>query len=291
MTPLGRFWEEVGEVFASLVRRSRVRGGRSPLRSFRRVKPSTSGLTAVRFKSRKNSTWLVERTTRRGTAKVVLKVWGANQRDRARNEFATLERLAGVVPVPPVLATGERALLLGVVPGHNLCDVANALLSPAPLVGLARWLAKLHATTSEEGDPRSCLLHGDPVLRNFTWDGNRVWGLDLEEARAGEFLDDMAGACASILNTRPGFPDPLHVPAKLHLARQFATAYASLRPWPGVPEALREELAGRVATALQRAEKKRADRNGKLEGDELGSWASFFLERLAQGKLPSFSFL
>ena len=69
------------------------------------------------------------------------------------------------------------------------------------------------------------MVRGDATLRNFLFT-DRIWGVDFEEARKGEPIEDIAQMCASILST-----DPMFTEKKIHLCQLFIHTYRQQAPW------------------------------------------------------------
>lgn len=170
----------------------------------------------LQFPSKKNRVFLVNLASDGHSRPAVLKVHPfpgpALRRERGLLEEAERQGLA----VPRLLDHTESSLLLEFIAGETLCDLVNRELDPRPLEELARWLADFHRRFPG-------LVRGDSQLKNFIWHRSRVFGIDFEECSQGQYVEDVAGICSSILDTNPMF-----TPAKFELTRTFLTMYEAL---------------------------------------------------------------
>ncbi|NWF95408.1 MAG: hypothetical protein HXY34_04645 [Candidatus Thorarchaeota archaeon] len=101
------------------------------------------------------------------------------------------------IEVPHVIESKDNVILMEYVPGDVLVDVVNSTFDPHLIDQLADWYVRFHRVTG--------LLKGDPQLRNFVVSDGVVIGLDFEEARPGNWLADISGIGASLLDTDPIF--------------------------------------------------------------------------------------
>jgi len=126
------------------------------------------------------------------------------------------------VPVPRILGTTAEVLLMEFIEGPNLCDVLTS--TPSPRYGrlLGTWLAQYHTAFQRSGD--LVLAKGDARIRNFICADTNLVGVDFEESCIGSYLDDLASACASILDTTPIF-----TPAKRRVCKALLSVYAATR--------------------------------------------------------------
>ena len=126
------------------------------------------------------------------------------------------------VPVPRIVGTTAEVLLMEFIEGPNLCDVLTN--TPSPRYGrlLGTWLAQYHTAFQRSGE--LVLAKGDARIRNFICANTNLVGVDFEESSVGSYLDDLASACASILDTTPIF-----TPAKRRVCRALLSMYAATR--------------------------------------------------------------
>ncbi len=164
--------------------------------------------------SRRNRVWIVETDVR----PVVVKRFFSG---RCGNEFEALirARSAGLDVPLPLLVEGEY-LVLEYVPGEGCEPLINHMFSHVAAEGIGRWLAKFHEAL-RSGQERTVMV--DTVMSNFILSDDKVYGVDLEDVSAGEPLDDLGKAVASILGTEPFF-----TPIKFDLAKSLLRGYEDL---------------------------------------------------------------
>ncbi|MFX1300794.1 MAG: phosphotransferase [Promethearchaeota archaeon] len=123
------------------------------------------------------------------------------------------------IPVPQIIGTTSDVLVLEYISGPNLCDLITE--NPDPNYGqlLASWLAKYH--TAFRRNETQILIKGDARIRNFLYHHDHLVGVDFEESHIGPYFEDLAVACASILDT-----DPLFTKEKLRLCNGVVETYA-----------------------------------------------------------------
>ncbi len=125
------------------------------------------------------------------------------------------------VPVPHIIGTTSDVLVLEYITGPNLCDLITE--KPDSIYGqlLASWLAKYH-TAFRRNDTQT-LIKGDTRIRNYLYHHDHLVGVDFEESHIGLYYEDLAVACASILDT-----DPMFTKETLQLCRVVVETYAPL---------------------------------------------------------------
>ena len=125
------------------------------------------------------------------------------------------------IPVPKIIGTTSDVLVLEYISGPNLCDLITE--NPNPNYGqlLASWIAKYH-TAFQRNDTQT-LIKGDTRIRNFLYHNDHLVGVDFEESHIGPYFEDLAVACASILDT-----DPLFTKEKLQLCSVVVETYGTL---------------------------------------------------------------
>ena len=110
--------------------------------------------------------------------------------------------------------------------GENLCDLINnedtSFDEKKRLVLLlAEWFNDFHNFYKDNNEFK---IRGDSTLRNFIFT-DRIWGVDFEESRKGNPVEDIAGMCSSILTT-----DPMFTSEKFNLCKIFIDEYLKLAP-------------------------------------------------------------
>lgn len=134
--------------------------------------------------------------------------------------------------------------------GAGSFEVERSQVAPV-LDGVAAWLAGFHRAFRCE------LRRGDAILKNFICSGKVIYGIDFEEAREGDPLEDVGQLCAHILASGERFMTPL-----FDAARYFA-----LRYWARLGEDRSGELPRAVASGLEHYARYRRD------GPLLRQWA------------------
>lgn len=137
--------------------------------------------------------------------------------DHFENELKILKasREKGLA-VPRVISAIDGILLMPYVMGEPLTTRINRTFEEALIDELAEWYYRFHEAHA--------LLKGDSRLRNFICGENPLVGLDFEESRSGHWMFDIAGASASLLDTRPVYDT-----RKRKLAWRLLEQYLNLR--------------------------------------------------------------
>lgn len=171
-----------------------------------------------KFPSRRHSVYKVELTYGVIKMPAVLKVYSGEQaKNLCRTEYENLLKLFDLkLPVPKVLAKGEKSLLLEYLRGLSVSHIAENLNTGRWIEGMAYWFSKLHSIKLDSG----CLLKGDANLRNFIFSNGKIYGLDFEEMECGDFRQDLAEVSFFLLNDTPSL-----VPEKDLMVRRFLKAY------------------------------------------------------------------
>ncbi|MFW9934036.1 MAG: hypothetical protein ACFFDU_00720 [Candidatus Thorarchaeota archaeon] len=151
--------------------------------------------------------------------------------------------------VPTIIGTTAAVLILEYIDAPNLCDLIT--LHPDRILGhmLASWLAQYHDVFNQGND--QVLLKGDARIRNFLVQKDYIIGVDFEESRMGVFIDDLAMACASILDTTPIFTT-----TKIELCSTIINQYGKLRQIPNL-QRLKETTQIQMVQVLQDTAKRR----------------------------------
>ncbi|MHA1613857.1 MAG: hypothetical protein ACTSYJ_03365 [Candidatus Thorarchaeota archaeon] len=167
-----------------------------------------------RLKSKKN-TVISLKISSTGTKihTVVAKMFIAS---RFQNELFILKTswAQGLV-VPRVLEARDDVILMEYIPGELFVDRINRTFEPHLIDKLAKWYYSYHTTHKQ--------IKGDPRLRNFICHDNQIFGVDFEESCSGPWMLDIAGVCASLLDTNPVFDQRKRV-----LSWRFLESYLSL---------------------------------------------------------------
>lgn len=172
--------------------------------------------SAERLKSKKNVVLRID-VVKKAAEKpmsIVAKMFIAN---RFHNELDKLRvsRKNGLA-VPDVIDAKNGVILMTFIPGETLVDRINRTFNPALVDVLAGWYYNYHSVHA--------MIKGDPRLRNFIWNDNKLFGLDFEESRVGHWMLDVAGIAASLLDTKPVFDM-----RKRALAWRFLEKYLEFR--------------------------------------------------------------
>lgn len=159
----------------------------------------------------------------------ILKWYGAGYAEQMDKEYHVLSEASSAleVPKPVYLDRLNYYLIMNHINGKNLCDVVNdeyiSLNKKIEYINmLSEWLSKFHMFFRRDD---GFLLRGDSNLRNFIVN-EKVYGLDFEEARIGEPVEDVAEVCSSILTTDPMFTDE-----KFNLSFLFVESYTNKVEW------------------------------------------------------------
>ncbi|TXT56805.1 MAG: hypothetical protein BAJATHORv1_20401 [Candidatus Thorarchaeota archaeon] len=142
-----------------------------------------------RFRSKKNVVFAF----RAGNTRLVAKLFITDAFKKELEQLLLCARNG--VNAPPVLAAKEGVILMPLISGIPLVDALNETLSESLTKLLAKWYSGYHSVTG--------LIKGDPRLRNFILHDRKIYGLDFEEAGPGDWMDDIGGVAASILDTYP----------------------------------------------------------------------------------------
>jgi len=158
----------------------------------------------------------------------VLKWFVPGLKRNMENEYRILKKAKSEINVPMIYKKDDKnnVLYMNYIMGENLCDIINDEDASYEeketlMMLLSEWFYNFHNFFK---DNDGFLIHGDPTLRNFIFT-DRIWGVDFEEARSGKPVEDIAGACASILST-----DPMFTKEKYKLCSIFVDNYLKLAP-------------------------------------------------------------
>jgi aminoglycoside phosphotransferase len=167
------------------------------------------------------------------TGDVVTKQYrGPDAATGCAREVAALHAVAGVLPVPRVIATGPAWLQTTLAAGVHGQDLISAGLAGSVLAACGRMLRKIHqlpvpaALSAPALAPGAVLVHGDYGPNNVLLDPDAhdvTAVLDWEWAHAGDPIDDLAW-CEFIIR--------LHHPADIWALAGFYESYGSRPAWP-----------------------------------------------------------
>jgi hypothetical protein len=167
---------------------------------------------------------------------------------RFENELSILKsswshRLA----VPEVLEAREDVILMNFISGETLVDRINRTFESHLIDKLAEWYYNYHRVHGQ--------IKGDPRLRNFIVHNDQIFGVDFEESREGLWMVDIAGVCASLLDT-----DPIFDLRKRILSWRLLEKYLSLFPVPPRNETVYTDFITGIADTLLQTSQWREDR-------------------------------
>lgn len=161
--------------------------------------------------SRVNRVWVVETDVR----PVVVKRFLSGKADR---EFESLVMARGAgLAVPYPLCKERDYLVTEYLQGESCDHLINTMFSDIAADGIGSWLSSYHGLYSEGSSRR---IMGDVSLSNFILSDGKVFGVDLEDSRMGDPLDDVGKAVATVLDNEPFF-----TPVKFDLSARLIGSY------------------------------------------------------------------
>lgn len=168
--------------------------------------------------------------------------------DRFENELSILKSSwSHGLAVPEVYEAREDVILMNFISGEILVDRINRTFEPHLIDKLAEWYYNYHKVHGQ--------IKGDPRLRNFIVHNDQIFGVDFEESRKEPWMIDIAGVCASLLDT-----DPIFDPRKRALSWRFLEKYLSLFPVPPQNETLYTDFITVIADTLLQTSQWRDDK-------------------------------
>ncbi|MGY5881375.1 MAG: hypothetical protein RTV31_14075 [Candidatus Thorarchaeota archaeon] len=199
-----------------------------------------------RLKSKKNTVIsLTISSTGTKIHTVVAKMFIA---DRFSNELFILKTSwAQDLAVPRVLEARDGVILMDFIPGEPFVDRINRTFEPHLIDKLAEWYYNYHKVHGQ--------IKGDPRLRNFIVHDDQIFGVDFEEAREDLWMVDIAGVCASLLDTNPIFD-----PRKRALSWRFLEKYLSFYPVRPGGETVNTDFITVIADTLKQTSQWREDK-------------------------------
>jgi len=175
-------------------------------------------LNQQRLLSKRNQVYLVEVIGDGWPELLIMKYGEASLIEQEAGLLKILKKKG--ITVPKVYLQVENLFFLEYIQGNNCCDFINSGQKEEEIDLLLRemayWLVDFHSL-DQSGKH---LLKGDCNLRNFLWDGEKVYGIDFEEVVYGCPWTDVGEICSFILNTKPAF-----TPGKFFLANKFLEYY------------------------------------------------------------------
>jgi tRNA A-37 threonylcarbamoyl transferase component Bud32 len=130
------------------------------------------------------------------------------------------------INIPNVYSKDDEnhVIIMKYIFGKNLCDVINCKdvsidNKTKMIIDLAKWFFNFHNHFKKNNN---FIIRGDSNLRNFIVN-NQIWGVDFEESRIGNPIEDISSMIASILSTHPEFTNE-----KFTLSKIFSKTYSEI---------------------------------------------------------------
>ena len=158
-----------------------------------------------------NRVWLVETDVRPIVVKKFL-----SRKSGTEFEALVRARAAGLTVPYPLWKEGDY-LVLEYIPGETCDRMINHMFSYEVAEKLGAWLGGFHGRL---GSSEGKTIVGDADLSNFIFSEDGVYGIDLEDSREGNPLEDVGDMGASILGSEPFF-----TPIKFDLCFRMIRAY------------------------------------------------------------------
>lgn len=167
----------------------------------------------IRFvPSRVNRVWLVETDVRPVVVKRFLSRRGAIEFE------ALLQARKAALNVPYPLWMHENNLVSEYIAGDSCDLMIHKMFDQRSVESIGVWLARFHEKMSSDDGTR---IMGDAVPSNFINSEGVIWGVDLEEIKYGDPLDDVGQMAAAILGNEPYF-----TPIKYDLCMRMLRSYS-----------------------------------------------------------------
>ncbi len=207
---------------------------------------SKNKFSLIPLKSKKNMVYeliLTDRLTNSSEIFIIKKL----QSEKADKEYEMINYLkAQKLQIPKIIYFKNPYIIQEKVNGENLCDFINNNLRGKKELSevdnkitkkillaiklLAKWLADLHKKNiilKEDFDKIIVINKGDTRLKDFiiNFSNKKIYGVDFEESYEGNYLEDIAWICCSLIDTDPGIfemEEPLH---KIELINLFLKEY------------------------------------------------------------------
>ena len=149
-----------------------------------------------RLKSKKNSVFHLKIINHHAKEiDVVAKMFIEGRYDNELSILAT--SCTHGLSVPEIIDARDDVILMNFIPGEIFVDRINRSFESELVEKLAKWYHEYHTVHKQ--------VKGDPRLRNFIYNNERIYGVDFEESHPGHWMIDIGGVCASLLDTNPIF--------------------------------------------------------------------------------------
>ncbi len=171
-----------------------------------------------RLRSKRNNVFKVELIREDTTIKAVLKIYeGKQSKENCKKEYENLTIMKkNNIPAPDIIHFAQDWMLLTYIEGKLIVDLVDTLDSGGWVEALAHWLSDFHKLQKSG----ISYLKSDSNLRNFVYDGKKVYGLDFEQIEYGDPIEDLADICFFMLTNRPAL-----VKAKDTMVRKLIASY------------------------------------------------------------------
>lgn len=158
-----------------------------------------------KFKSKKNNVSLLESSNSNYPLKYISKEYISH--DRLSRELTLLDALRKEgVDVPSIYCYKDNCLYMQYIEGHTLMYLLeNNIWNDNVTDCLVKWFNKFYSI--KESQLNKLFIKGDCNLRNFIYDGSKIYGIDFEESQYGEAEQDIGELCSHILMSCPEFTD------------------------------------------------------------------------------------
>ncbi|MHA2359491.1 MAG: RIO1 family regulatory kinase/ATPase domain-containing protein [Candidatus Thorarchaeota archaeon] len=143
--------------------------------------------------------------------------------------------------VPKVIDADKGVILMDFISGNLLVDSLNQSFRPEFVDMLAEWYYNYHSAHD--------MIKGDPRLRNFIHHNGQIYGVDFEESRSADWMLDIGGTAASLLDTNPIFDV-----RKRRLCWRFLNQYLTLKKQKRTEEINQNFIATVADTMKQTSE-------------------------------------
>lgn len=213
---------------------------------FSELTEKSNNFLLKRLHSKKNIVYEIkfEKKPNKFPKEAILKLYRTNFAEKEYNALKKLEKQG--LTVPKVLFYKKSYIILKKINGVNLCDFINKNLGDITILNdlnakirnniifsvkkLAEWIARLHnqnVINKQDSIEIITLNKGDTRLRNFIFDISNqiIYGIDFEETYEGNYHNDLAWICCSLLDTNPGIFEMVEPTPKIELINIFLKEY------------------------------------------------------------------
>lgn len=163
----------------------------------------SNSFVVEKFKSKKNNVSLLESSNSNYLLKYISKEYISQ--DKLSRELTLLDALRKEgVDVPLIYCCKDNYLYMQYIEGHTLMYLLeNNMWNDNVTDCLVKWFNKFYSI--KESQLSKLLIKGDCNLRNFIYDGRKIYGIDFEESQYGEAEQDIGELCSHILMSCPEF--------------------------------------------------------------------------------------